>query len=185
MSESPTTTASGGPGGLSFAEVFRDHAPFLWRATVALGVPERDADDLCQEVMLVVHRKLGDFKGGSLRSWLYSICLRVTSDYRRSARVRRERPTDVLPEGSEAPTQAAVVDVRRAEARLFNVLEALEHEQRVAFVFFEIEQLTLQEIAEATDAPLQTVYSRLKAARARVRGAFEEARQRGDFHETG
>ena len=88
VSESPTTAASGEPGGLSFAEVFRDHAPFLWRATVALGVPERDADDLCQEVMLVVHRKLGDFRGGSLRSWLYSICLRVTSDYRRSARVR-------------------------------------------------------------------------------------------------
>src|SRR5262245_39452228 len=85
--------ASGRPEGLSFAEIFEAHVPFLWRSAVALGVPESEADDVCQEVMLVVHRKLSEFDGRALRSWLYGICLRVASDYRKKARVRRERPT--------------------------------------------------------------------------------------------
>lgn len=156
----------------AFADIFRDHAPFLWRAAVGLGVPESDADDLCQEVMLVVHRKLPEFDGRALKSWLYGICLRLCSDYRRSARVRRERPTDQLPDEALAPTQPDEVDGRRAELRLRRVLDGLDDDKRAVFVLFEIEQLTLREIAEATDTPLQTVYSRLQAARAHVRDAF-------------
>src|SRR5688572_22151749 len=84
--------ASVRPEVLSFAEIFETHVPFLWRAAVGLGVPESEADDVCQEVMLVVHRRLVEFDGRALKSWLYGICLRVASDYRKKARVRRERP---------------------------------------------------------------------------------------------
>ncbi|HEX6274901.1 MAG TPA: sigma-70 family RNA polymerase sigma factor [Polyangiaceae bacterium] len=153
----------------SFAEIFRDHMPFLWRATLALGVPPSDAEDVCQEIMLVVNRRLGDFDGRSLKSWLYGICLRVTSDYRRSARVRRERATDQIPDEGFAAPQPEHVDALRAERRLRQALDALDYERREVFVLFEIEQLTLREIAEASETPLQTVYSRLQAARAHVR----------------
>ena len=147
---------------------------FLWRATLALGVPAADAEDLCQDVMLVVHRRLPDFDGQSLRGWLYGICVRVVSDYRRSARVRRERPTDVLPEGAHEATQADELDGRRAESKLRRALDGLDDDKRAVFVLFEIEQLTLREISEATGTPLQTVYSRLQAARAHVKGAFSK-----------
>jgi RNA polymerase sigma-70 factor (ECF subfamily) len=156
----------------SFAEIFRDHMPFLWRATLALGVPAADAEDLCQEVMVVVHRRLGDFDGQSLRAWLYGICLRVTSDYRRSARFRRERTTDAVPERVLEPTQLEEVDARRAEERLRGALDELDDDKRDAFVLFEVEQLTLREVSEAVGAPLQTVYSRLQAARAHVKSVF-------------
>ena len=146
--------------------------PFLWRATLALGVPAADAEDLCQEVMVVVHRRLRDFDGQSLRAWLYGICLRVTSDYRRSARVRRERTTDTVPERVLEPTQPDEVDARRAEDRLRRALDELDDDKRAAFVLFEVEQLTLREVSEAVGAPLQTVYSRLQAARAHVKSAF-------------
>lgn len=145
---------------------------FLWRATLALGVPAADAEDLCQEVMLVVHRRLRDFDGRSLRAWLYGICLRVASDYRRSARVRREKTTDVLPERVLEPTQPEEVDARRAEEKLRRALDALDDDKRAVFVLFEIEQLTLREVSEAVGAPLQTVYSRLQAARAHVKSVF-------------
>jgi RNA polymerase sigma-70 factor (ECF subfamily) len=145
---------------------------FLWRATLALGVPAADAEDLCQEVMLVVHRRLGDFDGQSLRAWLYGICLRVASDYRRSARVRREKPTAELPDRVLEPTQPEELDARRAEEKLRRALDALDDDKRAVFVLFEVEQLTLREISEAVGAPLQTVYSRLQAARAHVKGAF-------------
>jgi RNA polymerase sigma-70 factor (ECF subfamily) len=146
--------------------------PFLWRATLALGVPAADAEDLCQEVMVVVHRRLPDFDGQSLRAWLYGICLRVASDYRRSARVRREKATDTLPERVIEPTQFDDLDARRAEDKLKRALDALDDDKRAVFVLFEIEQLTLREISEAVGAPLQTVYSRLQVARAHVKSAF-------------
>jgi RNA polymerase sigma-70 factor (ECF subfamily) len=160
------------PEGLSFAEIFEAHVPFLWRSAVALGVPEAEADDVCQEVMLVVHRKLPEFDGRALRSWLYGICLRVASDYRKKARVRRERPTAETPDTALGSTQLEELDARRAEARLLTVLDELDDGKRDAFVLFEIGELTLREIAEATDTPLQTLYSRLQAARAHVRERF-------------
>ena len=156
----------------TFTEIFRDHAPYLWRALVSLGVQRSDADDLCQEVMLVVHRRLADFDGRSLRGWLYGICYRVASDYRRSARRRRELSTDFVPDVPIAASQPDDVDARRAEARLLSVLDGLDDDKRAAFILFEVEGLTLKEIAEAVDCPLQTAYSRLQAARARVREAF-------------
>jgi RNA polymerase sigma-70 factor (ECF subfamily) len=145
---------------------------FLWRATLALGVPAADAEDLCQEVMLIVHRRLRDFDGQSLRAWIYGICLRVASDYRRSARVRREKATDALPERVLEPTQPDEVDARRAEEKLRRALDGLDDDKRAVFVLFEIEELTLREISEAVGAPLQTVYSRLQAARAHVKSVF-------------
>src|SRR6185369_13996349 len=84
----------------SLAEIFEQHTPFLWRALINLGVPAAEAPDQCQEIMITVHRRLASFDGTSLRGWLYGICVRVASDYRRSARVRREVLTDTLPEAA-------------------------------------------------------------------------------------
>jgi RNA polymerase sigma-70 factor (ECF subfamily) len=171
--------------GPSFPEVFGEYAPFLWRALIGLGVHESDAQDLCQEVMLVVHRRLAEFQGHALKSWLYGICIRVASDYRRSARVRREYATDQLPETSIEPTQLEELEARRAERRLHEALETLDEDKRVVFVLFEIEQLTLREIAEIVESPLQTVYSRLHAARAHVRQAFGRSNTLRGLRETG
>lgn len=46
-----------------FERVFQQHAPYVWRALRRLGVAESDADDVCQDVFIVVHRKLGTFGG--------------------------------------------------------------------------------------------------------------------------
>lgn len=159
----------------SFSEIFHQHARYLWRSLLGLGVRAGDVDDACQEVLLVVHRRLPEFDGRSLRSWLYAICLRVAADYRRSARVRREVP---VPETPDAPLHAAqheAVQSNQLFQRLLVVLDELDAEKRGAFVLYEIEELTLREVAEALECPLQTAYSRLQAAREHVRGRFRDA----------
>ena len=52
------TPASPLPEQVSFEAAFRAHAPYVWRLLRRLGVPEADAEDACQEVFLVVHKKL-------------------------------------------------------------------------------------------------------------------------------
>jgi RNA polymerase sigma-70 factor (ECF subfamily) len=163
-----------GPDGAvpSFSEIFRSYTPYLFRALIGLGVSASDADDVCQEVMLVVHKRLPEFDGRALKSWLYAICLRVASDYRRSARVRREVAMDAIPDQALAPQQLEHTEARRLEGRLLAVLDELDDEKRAAFVLYEVEELSLREVAESMGCPLQTAYSRLQAARSHVRGAF-------------
>jgi len=156
----------------AFAEIFREHARFLWRALAGLGVRPGDVDDALQEVFLVVHRKLRDFDGRSLRSWLYAICLRVASDYRKSARVRLEVAVPDVPDAPLPAPQDARLEASRLFARLLHALDELDEEQRGAFVLYEIEELSLRETAEALGCPLQTAYSRLRVARAHVETRF-------------
>jgi RNA polymerase sigma-70 factor, ECF subfamily len=152
-----------------FPEIFQHHAQFLWRTLMNLGVPRHDAQDLCQEVMLTVHRRLPDFDGRSLRGWLYGICVRVASDYRRSARVRREVATERLPDGAEDAEQLEKLHQARELRRTLEALDTLDEGKRAAFVLYEVEELTLAEVAEALEVPLQTAYSRVKAARDALR----------------
>jgi RNA polymerase sigma-70 factor (ECF subfamily) len=161
----------------SFQEVFNQYTAYLWRSLLSLGVKQPDVEDVCQEVLLIVHRRLPEFDGRALRSWLYGICLRVAANHRRSARLRHETLTDKIPDRPLPANQPEIVDGQRMQARLLEVLDRLDDTQREAFVLYEIEQLTLREVAEAVGSPLQTVYSRLEAARAAVRSAFSSGHE--------
>jgi RNA polymerase sigma-70 factor, ECF subfamily len=153
--------------------IFAEHASFVWRTLRRLGVREADVDDLCQDVFVVVHKKLAEFEArSSIRTWLYGICVRTASDYRRSARVRNEEVTSAVPEQSIPAEQHQAVERRRALERLDAVLDQLDDDKRAVFVLYEIERLSMSEVAEAVRCPLQTAYSRLHAARKHVELAF-------------
>jgi RNA polymerase sigma-70 factor (ECF subfamily) len=172
----PTTGAA--PGGPSVADVFRDHAAFVWRALRRLGVREADVEDVAQEVFVVVHRKLGEFEGrSSMRTWLYGICVRTASDYRKRARIRHEVTTDEPPEQTASAPQVEDVARRQARALLDRILAELDEDKRAVFVLYEIEQVTMAEVAEAVGCPLQTAYSRLHAARRDVEAAVARIHQ--------
>jgi RNA polymerase sigma-70 factor (ECF subfamily) len=150
----------------SVRKVFEANAAYVWRTLRCMGVAERDLDDGCQEVFVVVHRKLDQFQPGtSLRAWIHAICLRVASAYRRRARVRFEAPVDPQPENTFVDTTGRQVDQTLARRELGRLLDRLDDDKRAVFVLYEIEQLTMKEVAAACGCPLQTAYSRLHAAR--------------------
>jgi RNA polymerase sigma-70 factor, ECF subfamily len=154
------------------AGVFAEHGAYAWRALRRLGVEERDAEDVCQEVFLVVHRKLPEFEGrASLRTWVYGICVRAASDYRKRAGHRREMITDSPPERASASDPHGEASGREARALLDRIVEELDDDKRAVFVLYEIEELSMTEVAVAVGCPLQTAYSRLHAARALVEKA--------------
>ncbi|MBS2018099.1 MAG: sigma-70 family RNA polymerase sigma factor [Deltaproteobacteria bacterium] len=170
----------------SLPELFRQYAPFVWRALRRLGVAESDVEDVCQEVFVVVHRKLGDFEGrSSIRTWIYGICARTASDYRRSGRVRREVVTDAPPEAVHEGGQQDVVALRQARAQLDRILDTLDDDKRAVFVLYEIEELTMAEVADSLGCPLQTAYSRLHAARKVVEAAVLAAQAHARAQEGG
>jgi RNA polymerase sigma-70 factor, ECF subfamily len=161
---------SGGGAPLDVADIHDSHADFVWSSLQRLGIQAADLEDTLQDVFVVVHRRLGTFDGSSrLSTWLFGICLRVASQYRRKAHRHRERRVfdleSVAGESTSAAPDAALL-AREAEERLERVLDALKPERRVVFVMFEIESIGCAEIAEQLGLPLGTVFSRLSAARA-------------------
>src|SRR5438046_2150858 len=91
-----TSGAQAAVAALSFQDVYARHAEFVWRVLRRLGVRPTDVEDVCQEVFLIVHRKLPEFEHrSSVSTWLYSIALRCASDHRRRAYVAREVSNEV------------------------------------------------------------------------------------------
>jgi RNA polymerase sigma-70 factor, ECF subfamily len=68
--------------------------------------------------------------------------------------------------------QDEVVERRRAVAALELILAELDDKNREVFVLYELEELSLAEVARAVGCPLQTAYSRLHVARGAVQQAF-------------
>jgi RNA polymerase sigma-70 factor (ECF subfamily) len=169
----PTATAESQP---SLRTIFDEHARYVIRTLRHLGVKEADVEDVAQEVFVTVHRKLPEFEGRSkLRTWLYAICLRVASDHRRRAYVVRERVTESPPIDTGERT-GAEPDLH-VESRAFvrQLLGALDEDKRTVLVLYEIEGLSMREVAEVIGCPLQTAYSRLHAGRELLRAAWEAA----------
>lgn len=154
-------------------DLFRAHAAFVARSLSLLGVAGQDVEDAVHEVFLVAARRLSEYEErGSIRSWLWAICLYVARS-RRQQRQRREEPMDEHDLGpADAPTPEQTAHRRQSFERAKRALDALSDEQREAFVLYEVEQLTLREVAESMGCAIQTVYSRVQAARARLRQAL-------------
>jgi len=153
-----------------------EHGAFVWRALFRLGVRSNDLEDMLQEVFVVVHRRLDSYDPNvKATTWLFGICLRVASDYRR--RLRR-KPEAALPEGAVESLHARGASPeehlarREAQRAMELALDALDDDKRAAFVLFELEQMPCDAIAELLGIKVGTVYSRLHAARAEFRAAL-------------
>ena len=84
--------------------------------------------------------------------------------------VNSPQPTDDF--GSLLRAHRARGDQYRGLDRLDAALAALDEDKRAVFVLFEIEELSMQEVASAVDCPLQTAYARLYAGRKQIEAAF-------------
>lgn len=150
-----------------FDAVYEEHVAFLFRATRGFGIPRAAAEDVIQDVFVVVHRRLPELDGeGSMRGWLLRILVNVVREHRRRFRRRGDQDPlaeDVLDDRMPADEQAAL---REAAKMLGEILAAMPDDQREVFVLSEIEGVAMPEIAEAAQINVNTAYSRLRLARA-------------------
>jgi RNA polymerase sigma-70 factor (ECF subfamily) len=162
----------------SFRALYEGHVDFVWRNLRRLGVHESDVDDRTQEVFVVAHRRFEQFedRGHGPRAWLFQILLRVASDARRHRRRHPEDPDggDALGRASIDAPQADAILRREALTRLDAALETIDVGRRAVLVLHEIEEMTAPEIAQVLGIPLNTVYSRLRVARAELEEALAQ-----------
>jgi RNA polymerase sigma-70 factor (ECF subfamily) len=162
---------------IDFDELYRAHFGFVWRMLRRQGVPIPQLEDAAQEVFIVVHRNLERWDPDMPRSWLFGIARRVASDVRRS-RDRADRKLRAVALVGERTTAdpSGRVDAAEFVAR---VLAQMDEEKRMVFTLIDIEGLSATEAADALGANVNTVYSRLRAARAQFHAAREQGHAGG------
>jgi RNA polymerase sigma-70 factor (ECF subfamily) len=162
-----------------FSQLYEEQFEFVWRSVRYLGEPEASVDDAVQDVFLVAYRRFQDFEARSApKTWLFAIAMRVVSDHRRSRR-RKQRLLDVvqrlIPVAVATPYDQVA---HAADGRsLLRALDALGEEQRATFIMADLEGMTVPEIAAVLNVNLNTVYSRLRAARRDVNRRLEGVRR--------
>jgi RNA polymerase sigma-70 factor (ECF subfamily) len=160
----------------SFEQVYAHYFRRIWRTLRRLGVAAAELDDATQDVFLVVYGKLAGFDGRSLRGWLYAIAVRVASDYRRGAKRSALPVSAALPAPVLDPARAR--ELNESVETLHLLLEGLDEPKRTVFVLGELEELSAPEIADVLRVNLNTVYSRLRAARSAFEAALARQRAR-------
>jgi RNA polymerase sigma-70 factor (ECF subfamily) len=164
-----------------FRTIHDKHFSMVTGALGRLGVREPDLPDVAQQVFLVAFLRLPAFEGRSaVSTWLWGICRRLASDYRRSAYIRREVPVgDHHLEELASSTEDPAVDLERHQRldAMAAALDFLPETQRVALVLFELDQMPARHIAESLQLPLGTVRSRVRLARRRLERVAASYRQ--------
>lgn len=156
------------PEASDFEQLYRKWYVEVCRWVRAVGGLDADVDDLAQDVFIVVRRKLHTFDGGNLPGWLYRITWRTVSQYRRRVWFSRFfLPSayyfEQLVDDNANPGEVA--ESREASRLVQGVLSHLSDRQRAAFVLYEIEGYSGEEIAALEGVPVDTIYTRLHYAR--------------------
>lgn len=162
------TSAQDAPSHDRLRELAAEHYEFVWRSLRRLGVKPPETDDAAQRVFLILSQKLSSIEPVKERSFVFGIVMRVAANARRELAAARDREvadSDTSEPISLVPTAEAAVAREQERATLDEILARIPEERRTIFILFELEELTLTEIAEMLGLPVGTVSSRLRRAR--------------------
>jgi RNA polymerase sigma factor, sigma-70 family len=134
------------------------------------------AQDLAQETFLKAFVAKQTFNGQSkVSTWLYRIAVNTTIDYQRKTCVRKENPSDDLPEKSDI-SQEPDQKCQKTAIRdlLFEGISGLPIQLREVYVLREVNGCSTKEVAEILNISIELVKWRLHKARTQLRKSFTE-----------
>ena len=161
---------------------FREHVERVWRIVARLGVPAHSVEDIVQEAFITASRRRADIQAGHEGSFLVGAAIRLSANYRRKAHVRLELGEEraVERETSPVPDAEQLLIAKRSRELLDRLLRELPEPQRAVFVLYELEGLSVPEIANTLALPLGTVSSRVWRARARFSELARDVRSQSE-----
>lgn len=170
------------PSVADWSRFYDEHFDFVWRSLRRLGVPVPALDDAAQEVFVIAFRRQSEFEGrSSVKTWLFGIAWNRARQLARGARRHPEEPLPETPLATLEPNQEQAAIEAEALRFAYRVLAELTPERRAVLVMVEMEEMTAPEIAQVLGIPVNTVYSRIRLARADFEAALKRhrARERG------
>ena len=173
-----------GPGSaaqpLTVEEIYRLNARTVARWAEHLGGPRLDAEEVVQEVFLVVNRRLEEFRGeAKLTTWLFRITSRVVANHRRRLRRRclwarlTRRVAETTPAPGPAPGDQ--LELAQAARRFQRVMDGLSDRYREVLVLFELDEMATEQSPGCSIGPPATIRVWLHRARAQFTDRWQAA----------
>ena len=152
---------------LRICTAFKEHSAIVRGLIERMIGPDPFVDDLVQETFLIALIKQGNLrKKSALRTWLCGIALNLCRhQFRRNKRQKKllDKMSRTAAKYPRTPEEVMATTQELAYAK--NRARKLSTKQREVFVFHELFELEGQEIADALNIPIGTVWSRLHHAR--------------------
>jgi RNA polymerase sigma-70 factor, ECF subfamily len=152
----------------AFRAFIKEHQDRVYNVALKMVQHEQDAEEITQDVFVDVYRKPEAFKGDSaVSTWLYRITMNKSIDHLRKKKRRwwisgEKSTTDFFHPGVAAEN--------KEKARiLFKAIRQLPEKQHMAWILWEMENLSYQEISEIMKVSLSSVESLLFRARQNLR----------------
>jgi RNA polymerase sigma-70 factor (ECF subfamily) len=166
----------------AFRALLRKYRGLVYHIVHYAAEEEADREDLGQEIFLKVYQSLGSFEFRSgLATWISRIAHNACLNYQRRRRTHHEQrldeiPSDLLQEGLRASFLGGATSHRQSSpheqlarrdtaAAVRRAVRSLPQHYRTVVVLHYLEGFNLQEISDATGAPVGTVKSHLYRAR--------------------
>ncbi len=159
----------------AFNQLVARYQDLVFSVTLRLVSNHATAEDITQEAFISAFRSIGRLRGDNFRAWILRIARNAAYDAMRRTKRRPEESIEeqvvtlgeTLASGEESPEDHALrQDLARAIGR---GLDELPRDQRMAIVLIDIEGLSYDETASATDVSIGTVKSRLNRGRRKMR----------------
>ena len=177
-----------------FYELVRPYERRVYAAALAILRNETDAEDVAQEAMLKAFANIRQFRAEArFSTWLIQITVNEALMRRRRERTvvmegiddRRDKEgeSDYAPrdfaDWREIPSEA--LERKEVRQRLAEALGTLDRKYREVFVLRDMEQLNIQETAEALGISVASVKTRLLRARLMLRDLLAAGWEQGWF----
>jgi RNA polymerase sigma-70 factor (ECF subfamily) len=178
----PRPQGAHSPAPLSAEQVYHDYAPRVYHTARRMLRSDLDAEDVTQDVLLQVVRRLPSFRGESaFPTWLHRVTVNAALLHRRrEARHSRaaNAPPNAVPAGTNpstagpAPGPADQLLDREARVVVRRAIASLPDGYREVLVAADVDGLPNQAIADALSLSLPALKSRLHRARLMLRDAL-------------
>lgn len=160
--------------------------PSVFGTALRLTRSREDAEDLAQEAIVRAYDAFDRFDGVNFKAWMLRI---VTNLYINKYRQRQRGPQlgsldeegVIEPEADAAEIPDRLLFDEALGAEVEEALSRVPVDFRVAVILSDIESLSYQEIADATNVPIGTVRSRIARGRSLLRKHLEPFARREGF----
>jgi RNA polymerase sigma-70 factor (ECF subfamily) len=164
--------------------IYREYAPRIFTIARRMLGNDADAEDVMQEVLLLVIRKLDTFRGESqIGTWLHRVTVNAALALRQKRANRQKHETgEVIDElaqpapGSPVRRWSAAPDelvlAEEQQAIIEKAIKTLPEPFRDVYVLADVEGLPNSDIADMLGLSIPAVKSRLHRARLRMHDAL-------------
>lgn len=157
------------PAPLSDVELFQRFAPYVARIGLSILGRESDVDDLVQDVFVAALSQRSQLRDpGAIKGWLATVAVRTA---RRKLRMRKVRAFVGLDDDApalELRDQRPSPESEALLGKVYEVLDMLPVEQRLAWSLRYVEGEKLENVAERCGCSLATAKRRIDAAHTRL-----------------